>query len=101
MIKKEKENQKQNQTDSTEHIHKNQKWIKKSRINAQKKLTPEMFKVYCDYSDELLLNSHSLAGRKKKAQSQKYKYPKETASSVRHGRLQRSGTGIGRISRFF
>lgn len=65
MIKKEKENQKQNQTDSTEHIHKNQKWIKKARINAQKKLTPEMFKVYCDYSDELLLNSHSLAGRKK------------------------------------
>ena len=63
MIKK--ENQKQNQTDSTEHIHKNQKWIKKARLNAQKKLTPEMFKVYCDYSDELLLNSHSLAGRKK------------------------------------
>lgn len=28
MIKK--ENQKQNQTDSTEHIHKNQKWIKKA-----------------------------------------------------------------------
>jgi hypothetical protein len=50
MIKKEK--QKQNQTDSTEHIHKNQKWIKKARLNAQKKLTPEMFKVYCDYSDE-------------------------------------------------
>ena len=39
MIKKEKENQKQNQTDSTEHIHKNQQWIKKARINAQKKLT--------------------------------------------------------------
>ena len=55
MIKKEKENQKQNQTDSTEHIHKNQKWIKKARINAQKKLTPEMFKVYCDYSDELTI----------------------------------------------
>ena len=61
----EKENQKQNQTDSTEHIHKNQQWIKKARLNAKKKLAPEMFKVYCDYSDELLLNSHSLGGRKK------------------------------------
>ena len=38
MVKKENQNQKQ--TDSTEHIHKNQKWIKKARINAQKKLTP-------------------------------------------------------------
>ena len=61
-----KPNQISNSTESIqENVHKNKKWLAKARINAKKRLTPKMFELYCDYSDELLLNSHSLSGRKK------------------------------------
>ena len=57
---------KANQTeDIQENVHKNTKWIVKARVNAKKKLTPKMFKLYCEYSDYLLLQSHALSGRKK------------------------------------
>jgi integrase len=61
-----KSNQKANQTENIqENVHKNKTWLAKARLNAKKKLTPKMFKLYCEYSDHLLLCSHSLAGRKK------------------------------------
>ena len=61
-----KPNQISNSTESIqENVHKNKKWLAKARINAKKRLTPNMFELYCDYSNELLLNSHSLSGRKK------------------------------------
>ena len=61
-----KTNQKANQIENIqENVHKNKKWLAKARLNAEKKLTPKMFKLYCEYSDHLLLCSHSLSGRKK------------------------------------
>lgn len=61
-----KNTQRANQTeDIQENVHKNRKWIAKARINAKNKLTPKMFKLYCEYSDHLLLCSHSISGRKK------------------------------------
>ena len=48
-----KPNQISNSTESIqENVHKNKKWLAKARINAKKRLTPKMFELYCDYSDE-------------------------------------------------
>ena len=55
-----------NETEAlSENVHRNAQWITSSRKRAKKQLSSNMYQLYCDYSDELLLNAHSTGGRKK------------------------------------
>ena len=55
-----------NETEAlSDNVHRNSQWLVSANKRAKKQLSPKMYQLYCDYSDELLLNAHSTGGRKK------------------------------------